>query len=970
MDRNLKQEALPNAISGHESRNWTALHDAVVAGDDRRVQILLSSNADRLVKESGQGNTPLHEAASRGFSRCVKLICAPPTTKTQHKDKSRLKARVANTIEALHNGTLSITNNEGLSALHLAAQNGHNQSSRELLMAGADPDVQNKYGDTALHTACRYGHAGVTRILLSALCDPNKTNLNGDTALHITCAMGRRKLTRILLEADARLSVKNAQGETPQSIAIRKNYREINEILNTPKRIRNRREKPKENDKSAPAQEKARDCVDKTINWSPYGCHYFPDPRSFPSPKLETLPKEPLKQGEQYFLDLAGHIHKGPVSVGNTCYCGPFFRHIENKLNCNRKSLKKYVHKTKERLGHKVQALAMKTNDQIEQLTRTMIEDRIRCESKRQYLNEYLRRGEPMRSTFDIQPKSQRIQRTLSRCRSLDLLECSHDGNKMSNSKSVEVLEQNNQAVVTAVYHSHTNDVAEENDSNEDTHSNSSTEVPGNCSDAMAPTLPMGEEELKKSKLNELKLDFLKVSERLGDLLEKTSLIMERDNEQENKLQLCSLSPQQSDPSNYSPGNQCNLLENKESANSPNYDEYTHVQRRYPNSSETSNPSQNSNSWEFEMSPQETQKYYHCMGRGDNMLNTVIKALRKDASFADLHKDEVALNEKADKMCGDKLLYKAQAHETPSPSPSCSTDVVFHAQQSMSNLLKRQALCLNENFTADSTLYYTNPIGLTPDDMARHSEGVQVGRRIPNESPSKVEIRNSEIKYLKKPISGQVKDMVAQLQGKIDSNLQSLHDIPLNSALQHPNVMSPRLNNSLQPHSTSGNENTAPSLHNPSSLYAAHKRNTHQFGVSERQVPKDAYFHDLPNRTRNLQRSQQNYSGDLVNARLLRGFREQEVLHGPSAPLTPYFHQSHDHMHVPGEYMNQLSNLANGIQPPHLHGNVQVQGGHSLRPHPMIFRNQMPPDVLNNDVDTDVDEIAAVGLYNNVSSLV
>lgn len=128
----------------HDSRNWTSLHEAVAAGDDKRVQILLSSSADRLARESIQGNTALHEAASRGLSRCVKLLCAPPPTKPQQKEKSRLKARVANTIEALHNSTLNIINNEGLSALHLAAQNGHNQSSRELLMAGADPDVQNK----------------------------------------------------------------------------------------------------------------------------------------------------------------------------------------------------------------------------------------------------------------------------------------------------------------------------------------------------------------------------------------------------------------------------------------------------------------------------------------------------------------------------------------------------------------------------------------------------------------------------------------------------------------------------------------------------------------------------------------------------------------------------------------------------------------------------------------------------------
>lgn len=45
-------------------------------------------------------------------------------------------------------------------------------------------------------------------------------------------------------------------------------------------------------------------------NWSPYGCHYYPDPKAFPAPKLDSLPPEPLRKGEQYFLDLAGNICK------------------------------------------------------------------------------------------------------------------------------------------------------------------------------------------------------------------------------------------------------------------------------------------------------------------------------------------------------------------------------------------------------------------------------------------------------------------------------------------------------------------------------------------------------------------------------------------------------------------------------------------------------------------------------------
>lgn len=55
------------------------------------------------------------------------------------------------------------------------------------------------------------------------------------------------------------------------------------------------------------------------------------------------ISKDPLKLGEQYYCDLAGNIRKGPVGIGNTCYCGPFFNHIEQKINQNKKCFKKYV---------------------------------------------------------------------------------------------------------------------------------------------------------------------------------------------------------------------------------------------------------------------------------------------------------------------------------------------------------------------------------------------------------------------------------------------------------------------------------------------------------------------------------------------------------------------------------------------------------------------------------------------------
>lgn len=85
----------------------------------------------------------MHEAAWRGFSQCVKLLCTLPKPKIIQKTDKHGKGSTNNAQAALHSALLGIRNYGGFSALHLAAQNGHNQSCREILLAGADPDVQN-----------------------------------------------------------------------------------------------------------------------------------------------------------------------------------------------------------------------------------------------------------------------------------------------------------------------------------------------------------------------------------------------------------------------------------------------------------------------------------------------------------------------------------------------------------------------------------------------------------------------------------------------------------------------------------------------------------------------------------------------------------------------------------------------------------------------------------------------------------
>ncbi|CAK1586617.1 unnamed protein product [Parnassius mnemosyne] len=422
--------AAPHERDAIDENGCSALQRAAADGHVEAVRLLLEHGANPNKQDNVHGNTALHEAAWKGYSRCAALLA---------RGGADLRAR----------------NAAGFAPLHLACQNGHNQTCRELLLAGAQPDLQNNYGDTSLHTAARYGHAGVTRILISAQCKVSEQNKNGDTALHIAAAMGRRKLTRILLEAGCDKSLRNHQGETARDIATRKGLEEIINILNTPvakqpKKKEKHRDKSKERTIDEPDDAKKKDkgkekkkknvhfeTTPPPVQWSPYGCHYYPDPKYFPKPKLSSLPTEPLKKGEQYFLDLAGNIKKGPIGAGYTCYCAPFFKHMEEKLNEDKKDLKRHIDKAHERLDQKVTDLEMKTQGQISELTKFVAAERALCKERHKHLEQWITRGMVFRASertrkLDFSPKGSVDIAPIKRTRSLELLDAnSEEWNKV-----------------------------------------------------------------------------------------------------------------------------------------------------------------------------------------------------------------------------------------------------------------------------------------------------------------------------------------------------------------------------------------------------------------------------------------------------------------------------------------------------------------------------------------------------------
>ena len=96
----------------------TALQRASAEGHLEVIKALLDNGVSVDHQDEVHGNTALHEAAWKGFSQSVGVLC-------------RSKANAY------------IKNRGGFAPLHLCCQNGHNETCRVLLLAGCKPDIKN-----------------------------------------------------------------------------------------------------------------------------------------------------------------------------------------------------------------------------------------------------------------------------------------------------------------------------------------------------------------------------------------------------------------------------------------------------------------------------------------------------------------------------------------------------------------------------------------------------------------------------------------------------------------------------------------------------------------------------------------------------------------------------------------------------------------------------------------------------------
>lgn len=128
----------------------------------------------------------------------------------------------------------NIVTNQGLSAMHLAAQGDQLSVLAYLNENGFSTVMYDNKGATPLHWSAYLGCELATSVLLSMNADVDAADRDSQTPLHMACISGNARIVRNLLLKGAQPDKPDRQGRTPMSIAIENGFSSIIQLLKPP----------------------------------------------------------------------------------------------------------------------------------------------------------------------------------------------------------------------------------------------------------------------------------------------------------------------------------------------------------------------------------------------------------------------------------------------------------------------------------------------------------------------------------------------------------------------------------------------------------------------------------------------------------------------------------------------------------------------------------------------------------------
>ncbi len=181
-----------------------------------------------------ENKTPLEKAVLQGSTDLVKCLIdnqADVNNYYYEKQFNLLQLAVTKKIPDLVQYLISLEsireydglgyqNNDGMSALHIAAQVGEAEIVRILLDAGAPQELEDDDGCSALWHAVDAGNADVIQLLANNRKLINLDDDEGRTPLHLAIEKGDIPAMNILIKAGANALLQDNDGNTPLHLAI------------------------------------------------------------------------------------------------------------------------------------------------------------------------------------------------------------------------------------------------------------------------------------------------------------------------------------------------------------------------------------------------------------------------------------------------------------------------------------------------------------------------------------------------------------------------------------------------------------------------------------------------------------------------------------------------------------------------------------------------------------------------------